>query len=819
MQVLKFGGSSVANSDSIKRICYLLKKKPKGRYAIVVSALENITDQLIQCGKLAYERKNTYKNTLEKIKIRHLNIIRDLFPLSYQSDMIGYIKKNIKYLENLCHGIFQVKELSKRSLDKIMSFGELTSSFIITEKLKQYGLNAVCKDSRELIVTDSQFGCAKVDFRTSNHHIIQFFREKTSEYIVFPGFIGSTSEHETTTLGRGGSDYTAAILASAISANLLEIWTDVSGMMTANPKFVDQAFPIKKISYEEAMELSNFGAKVIYPPTIHPAMRKKIPIQIKNTFSPTDPGTLIHIEKKKTNISQQEPVTGISGIQNLAFITLEGNKGIGVISGYSKRLFEALSREKINIIFITQSSSEYSITTGIHEMDIIKAQSIIDSEFSLEIHQGIMDPLKIEKNLCIISIVGDNMKNLHGTSGKMFSSLGKNGINVIAIAQESTEKNISAVIRKNDFKKALNTLHETFFEKYPKQINLFICGVGKVGSKLIEQIDQQKNYLLEKLKLKVRIIGLANSQKMYFDGKGINLCKWRLILNENGIRMNVYSFMEEICKFNLRNSLFVDNTASEEMAMTYEKFFQNGIGVITCNKIACSSDYNHYKRLKTLSKHFRSPFLFETNVGSSIPVISTINDLINGGDKIKKIEAVLSGSLNFIFNHFIGEKSFLEVVKEAQYKGYTKPDPRIDLSGLDVMRKILILARECGSPLELSDIGHKSFLPKSCSNAISIENFYQELHRYRDYFSVIRKESERKKKRLRFIARYENGRASIGLESVKPTHPFYQLEGKDNMVVYNTSRYDEHPLIIKGSGDGADVIASGVLSDIIKATK
>ncbi|WP_185860012.1 bifunctional aspartate kinase/homoserine dehydrogenase I [Blattabacterium cuenoti] len=815
MQVLKFGGSSVAHSDSIKRICSLLEKKPKGKYAIVVSALGNITDQLIQCGKLASERKNTYKNILEEIEIRHLNIIRELFPITYQSHLISWIKKNINDLESLCDGIFQVEELSKRSLDKIMSFGELSSSFLIAEKLKQSGLDAVCKDSRELIITDSQFGCAQVDFITSNHHIIQFFMEKTSEYIVLPGFIGSTLENETTTLGRGGSDYTAAILAAAISASLLEIWTDVSGMMTANPTIVNQAFPIKEISYEEAMELSHFGAKVIYPPTIQPAMKKHIPIQIKNTFSPVDPGTLIYISKS-TNISQ--PVTGISGIQNLALLTLEGSGMVG-IPGYSKRLFEALSREKINVIFITQSSSEHSITTGIHEMDVIKAKAVIDSEFAQEIHQRRIDPLMIEKDLCIIAVVGDNMKNLHGTSGKMFAALGRNSINVRAIAQGSTEKNISAVIRKADFKKALNTLHEAFFESPPKQINLFICGVGKVGSKLLEQIDQQQNYLLEELKLQVRVIGLANSKKMYFDDNGINLFQWKNDLNKKGHKMNIYSFMEEVWKFNLRNSLFVDNTASEEMAMTYEKFLQNGIGVITCNKIACSSDYDHYKRLKTLSRHFKAPFLFETNVGASLPVISTLNDLINSGDKIKKIEAVLSGSLNFIFNHFVGEKTFLEVVKEAQFKGYTEPDPRIDISGLDVMRKILILARECGAPLELSDIHQKSFLPESCSKVISIENFYQELHQYRDYFFKIRKEAEKEKKRLRFIARYENGLASVGLESVKQSHPFYQLEGKDNMVLYNTSRYAEQPLIIRGAGAGAEVTASGVFSDIIKATK
>lgn len=815
MQVLKFGGSSIAYSDSIEQICNLLKDKKKGKYAIVVSALGNITDQLIKCGKLAFKRNSIYKDLLEKIENRHLDIIRKLFPITYQSNLISWIKKHINDLENLCDGIFQVEELSKRSLDKIMSFGELSSSFIISEKLKQYGLDTVCKDSRELIITDSQFGKAQVNFLISNHKINQFFKKKTSKYTVLPGFIGSTINNETTTLGRGGSDYTASILAAAISAKVLEIWTDVSGMMTANPKMVNQAFPIKKISYEEAMELSHFGAKVIYPPTIHPAMKKSIPIQIKNTFSPTDPGTLIYINKNN-NINQ--PVTGISGIQNISLLTLEGSGMIG-IPGYSKRLFDALSRKKINVVFITQSSSEHSITAGIHDMDVIKAKSEVDHEFYQEIKQKKINPLKVEKNLCIIAVVGDNMKNLHGTSGRMFSSLGRNSINVRAIAQGSTEKNISAVIQKINFKKALNTLHEVFFERPPKQINLFICGVGKVGKKLLEQINQQKNYLLNKLKLQVRVIGLANSKKMHFNSKGIDLNKWKNKLIDNGKNMNIHTFIKCVWKFNLRNSLFVDNTASKEMAMTYDRFLKNGIGVITCNKIACSSNYNHYKKLKTLSSHFKAPFLFETNVGASLPVISTLNDLINSGDKINKIEAVLSGSLNFIFNRFINKKSFAEVVYEAQLNGFTEPDPRVDLSGLDVMRKILILARECGTKLELNDICRKPFLPKSCSNSTSLKDFYQELRKKDEYFFKIRDEAYKKNKRLRFIARYENKLATVGLESVNYNHPFFQLEGKDNMVLYSTYRYSEQPLIIKGAGAGSEVTASGVFSDIIKATK
>ncbi len=489
MQVLKFGGSSIAHSNSIQKICNLLEKKPIERqYLIVVSALGNITDQLIKCGKLASKRKNTYKNILKKIEIIHINIIRDLFTIKNQNNLISWIKKNINNLESLCDGIFQVKKLSKQSLDEIMSFGELSSSFLISEKLREHGLDTICKDSRDLIITDSQFGCAQVNFIDSNYHIIKFFSKKKPKYVVLPGFIGSTKEKKTTTLGRGGSDYTASILAAATSANLLEIWTDVSGIMTANPKIVKNAIPIKEISYEEAMELSHFGAKVIYPPTIQPAMKKKIPIKIKNTFYPNDPGTLIYIDK---NINISKPVTGISGIKNISLLILEGNI---CLPEYSKRLFEALLRDKINVIFIKQSFSKNSIiTVVIYEMDVIKAKKLINYEFYKEINKKKIKPLKIENDLCIIAVVGDNMKNIHCTSGKIFSSLGRNNINVRAIVQGSTEKNILAVIQKRDFEKALKTLHVTFFESKPKQINLFICGLGKVGSTLLKQINKQKN--------------------------------------------------------------------------------------------------------------------------------------------------------------------------------------------------------------------------------------------------------------------------------------------------------------------------------------
>ncbi|WP_143308883.1 bifunctional aspartate kinase/homoserine dehydrogenase I [Chitinophaga vietnamensis] len=813
MQVLKFGGTSVGSAKAIEQVCLILKKyKPAGKYAIVVSAMGGITDKLIRCGQLAGEGQEQYKAVLQEIEARHLDAIRELFPITMQSGLISQLKKKLNALENLCDGIFQVGELSPRSLDKIMSFGELISCTIVAEKLKQQGLSATCKDSRELIVTDNNFGHATVNFVATNHHISQYFAQQTADYIVFPGFVAATPEGETTTLGRGGSDYTAAILAAAVHASVLDIWTDVSGMMTADPRLVSQAIPIAHISYAEAMELSHFGAKVIYPPTIQPVMDKRIPVWIKNTFAPEDHGTLIH-----DGADRSFPVTGISGIQHIALLTLEGSGMVG-IPGFSKRLFESLLRERINVILITQSSSEHSITVGIHDTDMLKAKTAVDSEFAQEIQEKRIEPLLVEKDLCIVAVVGDKMKNHHGTSGKLFGTLGRNGVNVRAIAQGSTEKNISAVINKADVKKALNLIHEAFFEAPLKQVNLFIAGVGNVGGKLLEQLQQQQDYLQQELGLQIRVAGLANSKNMLLSEYGIGLHDWRNALPQ-GDPMDMNALVQQIKSFNLRNSVFVDNTASAEVAATYHEFLQHGISVVTCNKIACSSDYEYYKKLKDLARKYNASFLFETNVGAGLPVINTLNDLVRSGDKVHSIQAVLSGSLNFVFNHFVNGASFREVVKAAQDEGYTEPDPRIDLSGKDVMRKILILARESGAAIEMEDITNHSFLPAACLDAPSVAGFYEELDTHAAHFQRLREEAESAGKRLKFVASYVDGQASVGLQCVSPDHPFYQLEGKDNIVLYTTSRYKEQPLIVKGAGAGADVTASGIFADIIRSAR
>ncbi|WP_149697473.1 bifunctional aspartate kinase/homoserine dehydrogenase I [Chitinophaga sp. CF418] len=815
MQVLKFGGTSMGSAQSIEQVCNIIQhKKPNGRFSIVASAMSGITDKLIQCGQLAGQGQEQYRTVLQEIENKHLDTIRTLFPITVQSGIISQVKKRVNTLETLCDGIFQVGELSARSLDKIMSFGELVSSYLLAEKLKASGLNAVWKDSRELIVTDNNFGNAAVNFLATNHQTSQYYQQQNADFVVLPGFVAATADGETTTLGRGGSDYTAAIVAAALHAEVLDIWTDVSGMMTADPRMVSQAIPIPHISYEEAMELSHFGAKVIYPPTIQPVMDKHIPIWIKNTFAPDDYGTLIHSQDGN---GRTYPVTGISGIQKIALLTLEGSGMVG-IPGFSKRLFEALLTERVNVILITQSSSEHSITVGIHETDMLKAKTAVDSEFSQEILEKRIEPLIVERDMSIVAVVGDKMKNHHGTSGKLFAALGRNGVNVRAIAQGSTEKNISAVINKADVKKALNVIHEAFFEEPLKQVNVFIAGVGNVGSKLLEQLDQQHKFLMNELGLHVRVAGIANSKKMAFGHEAINLPEWKAAL-EAGEASDMVAFAQKIKALNLRNSVFVDNTASPEVAATYGEFLQHGISVVTCNKIACSSDYAYYKSLKDLARKYDASFLFETNVGAGLPVINTLNDLIRSGDKVNSIEAVLSGSLNFVFNNFVNGASFREVVKAAQDEGYTEPDPRIDLSGVDVMRKILILARESGAKMELNDITNHSFLPVEALEAPSVDAFYEQLDVHAGHFLALREKADAEGKRLKFVARYENGKASVGLQSIAPDHPFFKLEGKDNIVLYTTNRYAEQPLIVKGAGAGADVTASGIFADIIRSAR
>lgn len=810
MKVLKFGGSSVASSENINKVISIVKKSSsKNKIAVVVSALGGVTDLLLEAGNLACNGDTNYINTFEAIEEKHIQVVRELIPINNQSSVLGQIKKMLNKLENTLEGVFLINELSNKTSDKIVSFGELFSSFIIANAMQNNNLDAVLKNSQELIVTNNNFSNANVVFSKTNANIEEFFKQNSNKIVVLPGFVAKTENGEVSTLGRGGSDYTAAIIAAATNASVLEIWTDVSGMYTANPKFVREAFPIQNISYQEAMELSHFGAKVLYPPTIQPILKKEIPICIKNTFEPDAEGTLITKESTNNN-----PIKGISHIENMALITLEGSGMIG-IPGISKRLFGALSVEKINVSLITQASSEHSICFAISNNDALKAKNAIDTEFSYEIEHAKIKPVIIEENNAIIALVGDNMKSHQGISGKMFSTLGKNNVNIRAIAQGASEKNISAVILHKDIKKALNTLHSEFFENQTRQLNLFVVGVGNVGGKLLEQIKQQQAYLLKNLRLQVRVIALTNSKKMVFNEDGIDLENWKSALDK-GETLDMNLFHQKVVDLNHRNSIFVDNTANENISKLYASYLKESVAVVTCNKIACSSNFTNYLNLKQLAREYSAPFLFETNVGAGLPIIDTLKNLIASGDKVNKIQAVLSGSLNFVFNNFNEDNSFYNVVEQAGIQGYTEPDPRIDLSGVDVMRKILILARESGTQLELSDIENDSFLPESSLAVDTVPEFLETLKLEAAHFNKIYQKAAANNCRLKFVAEFDNGKAKVGLQEIPSDHPFYNLDGSDNIVLFFTERYPIQPLIIKGAGAGADVTASGLFADIIR---
>ena len=811
MKVLKFGGTSVGSSKNIKKIIDIISKNGQNNTQIVVvSAFAKITNLLIEAAQLASIKKTSYVSVLEDIKSIHLNIISELFTNPIQQELTKYIETKLKELKLVLDSISLINDLSAKSEASIVSYGELLSSYIIAQALKIYKIDAIRKDARELINTNTSYTNASINFDITNKNITSFFSNNKVSVVVMPGFIASANNGDTTVLGRGGSDFTAAIIAAAINASVLEIWTDVSGMFTANPKLVKQAIPIKHISYEEAMELSHFGAKVIYPPTIHPVLQKEIPILIKNTQSPYEKGTLI---TKKSN-GKKAPVKGITHIENVTLITLEGSGMVG-IPGFSKRLFETLSFEKINVKLITQASSEHSICIGIDDSNADKAKTVIDTTFEFEILRKKIKPLVVEKHLAIIAIVGDNMKNHQGISGKMFSTLGSNNVNIRAIAQGASEKNISAVIATKDIKKALNSLHESFFEDVYKQLNVFITGVGNVGEKLIDQIQQQQQFLQESLKINLRVIGLSNSKKMHFNENGIILDSWKEKLN-NGIDASLDSFLNKVKSLNLRNSIFVDITANDKVADIYSEYLKNNIAVVACNKIACSSDYEKYKQLKNLSLEYNSPFLFETNVGAGLPVIDTLNNLITSGDEVISIQAVLSGSLNFIFNNFTSTTNFYDIVKQAQREGYTEPDPRIDLSGVDVARKILILARESGVQLNLEDIENISFLTQKNNEANTVDDFYNSLLADAKHFNKLLSSADKNNCQLKYVAEFSEGKAKVSLKEIPEGHPFYNLKGKDNIVMFYTNRYPEQPMIIKGAGAGADVTASGLFADIIK---
>lgn len=811
MKVLKFGGTSVGTPSSIRVVADIIAtyKSQNVHVAVVSSAMSGVTNKLLDMGRKASQNDESYLTLLQEIEQLHFSAITELLKVRNQSHVLASVKKMMNELEDLMHGVFLLKELSPRTTDLLLSFGERLLCYILNAFTNQEGLDTQLLDARSLIKTDSRFGNARVQMEQTVRNIATYFRDNPKIQII-TGFISSTDKNETTTLGRGGSDYTAAIFGAALDAEEIEIWTDVDGVLTTDPRQVKKAFSLHEMTYEEAMEMSHFGAKVIYPPTLQPAFQKKIPLRIRNTFNRDFPGTLI----KSIADSGNYLVKGISSISDISLINLQGSSMVGV-AGVSSRLFGVLAANNINLVLITQASSEHSICFAIDPKDCSLAKEVIEAEFEREIETGKIDHVSVEDNMSIVAIIGENMAHTPGISGKLFNALGKNGINIAAIAQGSSERNLSIVITKKDISKTLNTIHEVFFLSDVKTLNLFIAGVGLIGGALIGQISRNNEYLIRDHKLKINVVGMANSKKMIFNEDGLPLENWKERLLTQGVSGNIRVFVEKMTQLNLQNSVFADCTSSPEVVNMYEEILKQSISITTPNKLGNSGDLEFFKKLKSLARKNDVKYLYETNVGAGLPVITTLNDLKISGDKIIKIEGVLSGTLSYIFNSFTKGVKFSEIVRQAREKGFTEPDPREDLNGMDVARKILILSREAGHELNLEDVEVAGLLSDQCIHAPSVEDFLKRLEQEDNRFESLRLKAEEENKVLRFIARMYNGKASVGLEAVGHENPFYSLDGSDNMIAFTTDRYLDRPLVIKGPGAGAEVTAAGVFAEII----
>ncbi len=813
MKVLKFGGTSVGTVESINQVIQILQENLNEGYkiAVVYSAMGGVTNRLIEIGKLAATSDLEYLQLLKLVEDRHFAAVRGLIDVKNQSSAIAKVKGLLNELEDLLRGVFLIKELSARTNDFIISFGERLSTTIVTEALKNRGIEADYLDARKVIKTDDHFGYAEVITDLTNELIRKHF-SKTNKLQCITGFIGSTIDGVTTTLGRGGSDYTGSIFGAALNASVIEIWTDVNGMLTSDPRKVKNAFTIPTITYAEAMELSHFGAKVIYPPSLTPAFQKNIPLKILNTFNHHHEGTII----SKTANTKEYSITGISSIDDIALVNVQGGGMMGV-AGVSAKLFSILAANKISVILISQASSEHSICFAVDPKTAYGVKEILDEGFATEIALGLVDNISIEQNLSVIAVVGEGMKSSTGTSGKLFTVLGKNGINVVATAQGSSELNISVVIYKKDITKALNAIHETFFQVDGLTLNLYLVGAtGLIGSTLLRQIQEQKEYLKQRKNLNIRLVGITNTKKMLLNEGGISLENWKEELLENGEIANIGSFVSDVQDLNLPYSVFVDCTADKNIVQYYYSLLSSSVSIVTPNKVANSGRYEQYFMLQKAAQKHGVKFLYETNVGAGLPIINTLQGLITSGDKINKIEAVLSGTLAYIFNNFKVGDRFVDVVKAAKAKGYTEPDPRDDLSGQDVARKILILSREAGLKLEPEDVTIINLLNDACLNAPSVEAFLEELEKDNDRFEKLLKDAEANDEVLRFIASLDNdNKASIGLKSVGRLHPFFNLAGSENIISFTTERYKYNPLVVKGPGAGAEVTASGVFADIM----
>ena len=813
MIVLKFGGSSVGKPERIKNILSIVRPRIQSGQdlCIVCSAFGGVTDQLINMIDTASRGDIKYTDIVEACKQRHYDSAEELMEGESKVNLLTQIDILFLKLENILRGVFLLKEASDRSYDYVMSFGERLSNLSISHFFNAQGVNSAFLDAREIIKTNSEFRSARVYIQETYNNIIENVGRHTGKTKIITGFIASDQHGRTTTLGRGGSDYTAALFAAALNAEALEIWTDVDGVLTTNPKLVKTAYPIQEMSYVEAMEMSHFGAKVIYPPTILPVHDKGIPTYIKNTFNPDYIGTIISNQAAPSKGS----IKGLSSTDGLVLLTLSGS-GMQGVPGVASRMFSGLANSNINVILITQASSEHSICVAIKEERAQIAREVLKVEFQKEIVNKDIAEVHIEENICIIAAVGEAMKNQPGIAGKLFSTLGRNGVNIEAIAQGSSELNISFAIKASDEEKALNLIHDTFFHNTIKTLNLFIVGTGLIGGTLIQQLKEFKESILQSKGVDLKLIGLSNSRKMYFNPEGISLSEWEKTLTESELVANPEKFINQMIELNLANSIFVDNTASAILPDFYKKILNNSISITTPNKVASSASFEYYNELIELAKKRNTKFLIETNVGAGLPVISTIKSLRSSGDKITKIQAVLSGSLSYIFNNFSSGSNFHDIVKEAQKLGFTEPDPRDDLSGSDVKRKITILARESGYSIDQSEIVLEAILPEDCMEQESVELFFESLLKHNDYFLDMIQQAESKNERLRYIASFENGKAIIALKSVDSSSPFYNLSNSDNMISFNTERYTGSPLVISGPGAGANVTAAGVFSEIMQ---
>lgn len=805
MKVLKFGGTSVGTAENIDKVKNIVQSTGE-KVVVVVSAVGGVTDRLIKAAQGAEVGDKACFDQLDLIIETHLEIISKLFSSSERPAVERIIEPDIEELRVVLRGVFLIKELGERSFESIMGIGERLSSKIIAAYF-----NADWYDSRDFIKTSYEFGRNQVQIENT-HKLLSSLKEKLGEISLFPGFISSNENNENTTLGRGGSDYTAALLASAFDANELQIWTDVDGFMTADPKVISRAYSIDRLSYAEAMELSHFGAKVIYPPTILPVYQKNIPIRIKNTFHPDAKGTLINGVK---SVDDKRLIKGISSIKLVSLLTVQGVGMVGV-TGIAMRLFSSLASKEVNVILISQASSENSISIVIETSQAELAREAIETEFAREIELRQINSTNIENEMAVVAIVGEGMKKTTGISGQLFNSLGKNGVNVFAIAQGGSEINISIVIKDKDIRKAMNVIHEAFFLSDSSRLNLFLAGKGTVGSKLLKRISDQAEKLKKENRLRIRLVGVAGSRNMILEREGLNPETVVDQMGTSGISGNINDFRDKIIEMNVANSVFVDCTASEEVANIYQTLLEANISVVTANKIASSSSYESYRKLKSTAREKGVKFFFETNVGAGLPIIAPINDLVRSGDKIIRLEAVVSGTLNFISNELANNRPLSEIILDAKEKGFSEPDPRVDLSGTDVVRKLLILARESGYVLEEKDVEVEPFVPQSYIDLPSLEEFMVKVGELNEEFDLRTKRLAKEGKRLRYAARLKDGKAKVGLVEVENSHPFYDLEGSNNIVLIWSENYFEHPMQIKGYGAGADVTAAGVFADVIK---